>query len=54
MKMPPKMVTLTVGCVLVIVGVSLILAWWADVVALFRGGVGILLALVGLVVMALE
>ena len=38
----------TTGSILLIVGVTLILAWWPDVVRLFRGGLGIAMALVGL------
>ena len=41
------------GSVLLVAGVALILAWWKDVVFLFRGGVGIALALAGLVTLVM-
>ena len=37
-----------IGGFAAILGVTLILAWWPDVVSLFRGGVGIVLAVGGL------
>ena len=36
------------GFGMLIIGIALILAWWPDVVRLFRGAVGFVLALAGL------
>lgn len=41
------------GGMLTVIGISLVLAWWQDVVILFRGVVGIVVALTGLVMMYL-
>jgi len=41
------------GSVLLVTGLVLILAWWPRVVDLFKGGIGMVLALTGLVVLAL-
>jgi len=43
-----KFVLFLVGFVVLILGVTLILVWWKDVAVLFRGTVGIILALGGL------
>lgn len=40
-----------IGTVLLIGGITLVLIWWPDVVSLFRGFVGMALALAGLVVL---
>jgi hypothetical protein len=40
-----------VGVVVLLGGVTLILAWWPDVVSLFRGFLGIALALAGLLIL---
>lgn len=37
-----------VGFFILILGVTLILAWWKDVVILFKGAIGMMLALGGL------
>ena len=37
-----------IGFSLLVVGIALILLWWPAVVVLFRGAVGIILALAGL------
>jgi len=42
-----------VGAVILIVGISLILLWWPQVVIIFKGIIGIVLALVGLIALAL-
>ena len=39
------------GCILLVLGMALILAWWQDVVILFRAVLGIALALAGLVML---
>lgn len=39
------------GIPLLIVGITLILVWWVDVVSIFRGGIGLALALAGLLVL---
>ena len=46
-----KLTLFTVGIVILVVGVALILAWWPQVVGLFKGALGIVLALAGLVVL---
>ena len=43
-----KFIMFLVGFFILILGVTLILAWWQDVVILFRGSLGIILALGGL------
>ena len=39
------------GSVSLIVGMTMILVWWRDVVILFRGGIGMFLALGGLLLL---
>ena len=39
------------GSVCLIVGMTMILVWWRDVATLFRGGIGVLLALGGLLLL---
>ena len=43
-----KFILFLAGIFVLIFGITLILIWWADVVALFRGAAGIILALAGL------
>jgi hypothetical protein len=43
-----KFVLFLVGFFILILGITLVLIWWADVVVLFRGALGIILALAGL------
>lgn len=43
-----KFLFFLVGNAVLILGVMLILAWWQDVVILFRGATGLVLALAGL------
>jgi polyferredoxin len=43
-----KFVKMAIGTFILILGTTLILAWWGDVVSLFRGGIGIVLAIGGL------
>ncbi len=42
-----------VGIACLIVGITLVLAWWPEVVRLFQGVAGMALAVGGLVVLAL-
>ena len=46
-----KSVRLVVGFVTLVLGVTLILAWWPDVVSLFKGLLGMVLALAGLIIL---
>ena len=46
-----NMIRLFIGGVALVVGIALILAWWPDVASLFKGAIGIVLALVGMLVM---
>ena len=39
------------GGVVLIIGMTLVLFWWRDVVILFRGAIGILLALGGMLLL---
>lgn len=45
------LVLFVIGTVIMIAGVTLILVWWADVAQLFRGGIGMLLGVVGLFIL---
>jgi hypothetical protein len=38
-----------VGMFVLVLGITLILVWWEDVVSLFKGAIGVILALAGLV-----
>ncbi len=40
-------------CVLLITGVTLILVWWQDLVIIFRGVIGFIIALAGLFILYL-
>lgn len=46
-----KNVLYLLGSFILILGITLILAWWPDVVGLFRGMIGMLLAVGGLVIL---
>ena len=46
-----KFILFLVGFLILILGITLILAWWKDVVVLFKGAVGIIFALAGLFTM---
>ena len=39
------------GSVMLVIGIALVLRFWADVVVLFRAGIGMALALAGLLVL---
>lgn len=41
------------GVCALILGIALILLWWPQVVNLFKGGIGMILALAGLVILYL-
>ena len=47
----PKIVNVFLGGALLIVGITLVLAWWPQVVNLFKGVLGIVLAVGGLAVL---
>lgn len=46
-----KIILYLTGSLILILGVTLILAWWKDVASLFRGGAGMALALGGLLIL---
>ncbi|HPN88581.1 MAG TPA: hypothetical protein PLH56_04505 [Candidatus Omnitrophota bacterium] len=39
------------GIVVLILGIMLILTWWHDVVILFRGAIGMILSLAGMLIL---
>lgn len=51
MRMIKKAGVLLAGFFLITAGASLVLVWWSDVVSLFRAGVGMTLALAGLLIL---
>ena len=44
---------LFMGFIVLVVGIALTLAWWSDVVVIFRGAIGTILALIGILILAL-
>jgi len=46
-----KLILAFLGSFILILGVTLVLAWWPDVVSLFRGCLGMALALAGLLIL---
>jgi hypothetical protein len=48
-----QFITILLGVVLLVVGITLTLKWWADVVVLFRGVIGVALAFAGMLVLYL-
>ena len=46
-----KTTLLLIGFMILIAGLTLILAWWPDVVRIFRGALGIVLALIGMFIL---
>lgn len=46
-----KFLLFVIGFFILILGVTLILAWWPSVVTLFRGSIGVILALAGLMML---
>jgi hypothetical protein len=47
----PKLILYLAGSVMLVLGIALVLRFWADVVLVFRAGIGIALALAGLLVL---
>ena len=39
------------GGIILVLGIALILTWWQDVEVLFKGGSGIVIALIGMIVL---
>ncbi len=50
-NIPKKGVLFVLGSFILILGVTLVLRYWSDVVILFRAGIGIALALAGLLIL---
>ncbi len=46
-----KLLLFLIGGSVLVVGITLVLVWWQVVVVLFRGGVGLVLALGGLLLL---
>ena len=46
-----KLILYLAGSVILVLGIALILRWWVDVVVLFRAGIGMALALAGLLIL---
>ena len=46
-----KGVLFALGSVMLVIGIALVLRFWADVVLVFRAGIGMALALAGLLVL---
>jgi len=46
-----KVALLLIGLGFLIFGITLVLVWWQDVVSLFRGFIGVFIALLGLLVL---
>jgi hypothetical protein len=46
-----KFILFLIGNFILILGITLVLVWWVDVVRLFRAAVGMILALAGLLVL---
>jgi uncharacterized membrane protein len=50
-KKKNKMISILVGSVLLITGIAMILAWWPHVVHIFKGILGFVVALAGLLIL---
>jgi len=48
-----KVLKVLIGIVLIVLGAWTIYIWWADLLTLIRGGIGLFLILAGLVAFAL-
>ena len=48
-----KIIKVLIGIILVALGAWLVYLWWADLLTLIRGGLGIFLILAGLIAFAL-
>lgn len=46
-----EIVGFPLGCILLVLGISLILLWWSDLVIIFRGIIGFIIALSGLFIL---
>ncbi len=46
-----RLIFALIGSFILVLGVTLVLAWWTDVVVLFRGGIGMVLALAGMLIL---
>ena len=46
-----KLALLLMGGFFLILGITLVLVWWQDVISLFRGFIGVLIALGGLLIL---
>jgi len=46
-----KLILYLAGSIILVLGIALILRWWVDVVVLFRAGIGMALALAGLLIL---
>ena len=52
LKGPSKKITLfIIGFAVLISGITLVLMWWKDVVILFHGAIGMILALAGMIIL---
>ena len=51
MTLKSNLISLIAGIFILVLGVALILIWWPRVVDVFKGGIGIILALAGLLVL---
>jgi uncharacterized membrane protein len=47
----PKLILYLAGSVILVLGIALVLRFWADVVLVFRAAIGMVLALAGLLVL---
>ena len=47
-----KLIKIVIGIVLIGLGIFTIYIWWNDVLALIRGGIGLILILAGLIAFA--
>ena len=48
-----KLLGMLLGLVLIVLGVVAVVAWWGDVLGLLRGCIGIFLALIGAITIAI-
>ena len=46
-----ELIGFPLGCILLVTGVVLILLWWKDLVVIFRGVIGFIIALAGLFIL---
>lgn len=46
-----KLILFLLGTAFLVVGTTLVLIWWQDVVSLFRGFIGVFIALGGLLIL---